>query len=110
MSRQPARQTFGLKNARTAPAVAAASLKTSARKGGGDVKINPLILAGGTVFIIGIAAVMMLGGQPQVVPGQGPAPQITELPAAAKPATAPASSGGKFGAASSAFQSGGAAR
>lgn len=102
MNRQPARQSFGLKNSRSTPA--ASPVKAAAGKGSGrDINIHPMILAGGTAFVIAIAAVMMMGGQPQVQPGQGP--QITELPPATTPA-APAASGGKFGAATSAFQQG----
>jgi hypothetical protein len=109
MSRQPARQTFGLKNTKTSPPPP----EKAKASGGGGIDIHPLILAGGMAFVIAVAMVLMLGGQPQAVPGQ--VPQVTEVsngtqpikPAAPaqqpqQPAPPPAS-GGKFGAATEAL-------
>jgi hypothetical protein len=107
MHHQPVRQTFGQRNAKS-PAPAPPPGKPSSRSAkGGGLSVHPMILAGGTAFILAVAAVMMLGGAPPVQPGR--APQITELPGGSqtiKPAS-PAQgtqtgNTGKLGAANSA--------
>jgi hypothetical protein len=113
MPQQPARQTFGLKNAKAQPREPAR--RSGASKG---VDIHPAVLGGGVAFVIAVAAVLMLGGgdpQPAVI--QAGQPRIMEVSGGSQTVrpTTPApqqpqpqqqqGGGGKFGAANSALGS-----
>jgi hypothetical protein len=102
MSRQPTRQTFGLKNAKNPQPVQVAAAKASGSGSGGfSVMIHPMILAGGLAFTVAAAMVLMLGGQPQVQPGR--APLITEISGGTQIIPPKGSGDGKSGAANSAL-------